>query len=511
MSLLSVDIGSSHCKGVLFSERGEILAQRTYAYTPDFPQPSFAEVNPETFWTAICTLSRALAADSSRDPIQAFSLSSHGETFIPLSTAGKPLGPAILNIDNRAVAEAAWLEQQFGRAGLFRITGQVVHAIYSIPKILWLRRHRADVWKAAHCFLSVPAYLLWRMGMPAYIDYSLASRFLAFDIRVRQWSPEILDFVGLSSDALPLPVAAGTIAGKLSMDIAANLGVPSGTPVVLGGHDQACAALGTGVIEAGRASDSMGTYECILIASQRPQLGADALAAGLNSAFHVVPEKFTTLAYFPAGIMLQWFHDLIYGDGKNSPDCRDEADHFSELESIAPSSPSGLCITPHLVGTCSPDFNPRARGAIFGLSADSGRGQIYKGILEGLACELSRMTEFLAMAVGDFGDIYATGGGTRSSMGLRLRAALTGRRIHLMRCQEAVCLGGAILAAVATGIYRDIPEAVAQMVREVAVIEPDPRIASEYAGQVKDYRLFYTALTSLRDPSAESIQPGEET
>ncbi len=170
-----------------------------------------------------------------------------------------------------------------------------------------------------------------------------------------------------------------------------------------------------------------------------------------------------------------------------------------------------MLITPHLIGSCNPDFNPRARAAISGLSANSGRGHIYKGILEGLACELSRMTEILATSAGDFTDIYATGGGTRSALGLRLRAALTGRRIHLMRCQEAVCLGAAILMGVATGIYRDIPDAVAQMVQEVAVLEPDDSLASEYASQVTDYRLFYTALARLRDRSEDLIQPGEET
>src|SRR5271169_1170625 len=261
MSLLSFDIGSSHCKGVLFSERGEILAQGTSAYTPHFPRPSFAEVNPETFWTAVCTLSRALATESSGDPVNAISLSSHGETFIPVNDVGEPIGPAILNIDNRAVAEVAWLEERFGRGELFRITGQVAHAIYSIPKILWLQRNRPAVWKAVNCFLAVPAYLLLRMEMPAYIDYSLASRFLAFDLRTRQWSPEILASVGLTPDAMPIPLPAGTIAGKLSAGMAANLGVHTGTSVVVGGHDQACGALGTGVIEAGRAFDSMGTYE----------------------------------------------------------------------------------------------------------------------------------------------------------------------------------------------------------------------------------------------------------
>jgi xylulokinase len=509
MSLLSFDIGSSHCKGVLFSEHGEVLAERSYAFTPDFPQPSFAEVNPNTFWTALCTLSNALVTDSSRDPTQALSLSSHGETFIPCSSEGHPIGPAILNIDNRAASEAAWLEERFGRAKLFRITGQAVHAIYSIPKILWLKRNRPDIWKMTHSFLSVPAYLLKRMGMPAYIDYSLAGRFLAFDIRTHQWSPEILTAVDLTPAVLPLPVPAGTIAGKLDSDTASRLGVPSGTPVVLGGHDQACGALGNGVIEAGRASNSMGTYECILTASDEPQLGDMALAAGLNSAFHVVPEKYTTLAYFPAGIMLQWFHDLIYGDTHDSPDGHEEADHFSQLESVAPRGPSGLYITPHLIGTCNPDFNPRARAAIAGLFAGASRGHIYKGILEGIACELLQITEDMTAAVGNFQDFYVVGGGSRSHLGIELRASITQRRFHLMKCQESVCLGGAILAAIALGIYHNAPEAVSNMVHERFVVEPRQELAAQYSQQAKQYRALCKALEDVREECAQPLVKGE--
>ena len=209
--------------------------------------------------------------------------------------------------------------------------------------------------------------------------------------------------------------------------------------------------------------------------------------------------------------MVQWLHELLRCGDREAETDSDEGNADRRLELLAPAGPSGLLITPHLIGSCNPDFNPRARAAISGLSANSGRGHIYKGILEGLACELSQMTEILATATGDFRDIYATGGGTRSALGLRLRAALTGRRIRLMRCQEAVCLGGAILAGVATGIHRDIPDAAARMVQEVAVIEPDDSLASEYASQVKDYHLLYAELARLRGSSEELIQPGEQT
>jgi xylulokinase len=507
MSLLSIDIGSSRCKATLFSAAGEVLARQGQAYAPDFPQPSHAEMEPEQFWHAVCHVSRALSKTSGDDPVQAVCFSSHGETFIPAGSNGEPVGPAILNIDNRATKESAWLGEKIDRNHLFQITGQIAHPMYPIPKILWLRTHRPAIFHATKRFLSVTDYLLLRLGLPPYIDYSLASRFLAFDVRQRRWSEEILSLAGLKADSLPIPVQAGTVAGKLTTEMAGLLGLPKGVSAIVGGHDQACGALGVGVIGSGRVFDSMGTYECIVAASDHPQLGKEALRACLNSYCHVVPEQFITIAYFPAGIMVQWFHDLLHCSGSKTETESEEGNVYARLESLAPSEPTGLLVTPHLIGSCNPDFNPQARAAISGLNANSGRGHIYKGILEGLACELSQMTEILATAAGAFMDIYATGGGARSPMGLRLRAALTGRRIHLMQCQDAVCLGAAILAGVAAGIYRDIPDAVAQMVQEVGVVEPDHRLASEYA---KDYRFLYAALARLRDRSEELIQPGEE-
>jgi xylulokinase len=158
-----------------------------------------------------------------------------------------------------------------------------------------------------------------------------------------------------------------------------------------------------------------------------------------------------------------------------------------------------LCITPHLIGTCNPEFNPFARGVIAGLSPATTRGQLYRGILEGLACELSLMTEMLAEAAGDFGDIYVTGGGSRSALGLQLRAALTGCRLHVMASQEAVCLGTAILAGVAVGEYRDASQAVDQVVHETAVLVPNQATATSYADQMNQYRIFRAAMMARQD------------
>ncbi len=511
MSLLAIDIGSSRCKAVVFAVTGEILTQHACAYTPEFPAPSHAEINPERFWETVCHCSQAVAKNLS-DSVRAVCLNSHGETFVPVNARNEAIAPAILNQDNRATEETAWLEKTLGRKRLFKITGLVAHPMYPVPKFLWLRKHRPDIFASSARFLSVIGYVLSRLGLPAYIDYSLASRYLAFDVRQRRWSEEILAATEIDAECLPIPVPAGTIAGTLDPSVASQLGLLPGTMLVVGGHDQPCGALGVGAIGSGRVADSMGTYECLLAASDQPSLTDRAFAASLNSYCHVVPDKFVTLAYFPSGIMIKWFHDLLYGDGTLAPDwdpSYSESIHYASLERESSSGPTGLCITPNLIGTCNPDFNPRARGIISGLSPSTTRSQIYKGILEGLACELSQMTDILANVVGEFRDVYVSGGGSRSTLGLQLRAALTGRRLHVMQCPEAVCLGGALLAGVASGEYDSLREAVECAVREVSVLSPDPAIATAYAQQAEEYRHTRSALTAIAPDESSKVKQEE--
>jgi xylulokinase len=452
----------------------------------------------------LCTTGQGAARSAQQDPVQGLCIASHAETFVPVDNSNQPLGPAILNMDSRAGAESDWCEQELGRRRIFEVTGHIAHPMYPAAKILWLKRHGAKTFAATARFLGVTDFLLTCLGLPPYIDYSLASRFLAFDVRRACWWEEILSALELGRDRLPVPVPAGTIAGKLSAEAAAQIGVPAGTPVVVGGHDQPCGALGVGVIQPGRIADSMGTYECLLASSPQASLSEAAYSASLNSYPHVVPGQFVTLAYFPSGIMIKWLHDLLYGDAGVA-----EPENYARLESCAPPGPSGICVLPHLIGTCNPDFNPRARGTIFGLTPSTTREQLYKAVLEGIACELAEMGEILGGAVGVFTDVYGSGGGTASALGLRLRAALSGRRFHVMRCQEAVCLGAAILAGVATGTYSSFAEAVDELVHEESVVEPDPAVAAAYASQTRQYRSLYPALAPVRDVSADLAKGGE--
>ncbi|MGA7383125.1 MAG: FGGY-family carbohydrate kinase [Terriglobales bacterium] len=503
MSLLAIDMGSSSCKAAAFSDGGRILASQAYSYLPTIPRPSWAEISPHKFWEALQTVIRAVASETERDPIEVLSISAHGETFVPVDSNLQPIGAAILNMDNRAVAQSDWLSARLGRACIFEITGLTPHPMYPIPKILWLRENQKETYYAAAKLLGVADYLLTRLDLPAYIDYSHASRFLAFDIRQRCWSEKILSACDLRPDQFSAAVPAGTVAGRLTSATANHLGLPGGVLVVVGGHDQPCAALASAVAAMGSACASLGTYECLLTGSEKPSLNDIALGANLNTSCHVVPDRFVTLAYFPAGVMLEWFVRLLHqnhpSDGTVSA-----SEEYAALDSQAPEGPSGLCITPHLFGTCNPDFNPKASGVILGIRPSTTRSDIYKGILEGIAFEFTSMTELLQRVSGPFESISVTGGGCRSRLGLKLRASLAGRPLQLMQCPDAVCLGTAILASVAAGKYAGFPEAMQNMVKAGETIHPDPALAEAYRAQLNQYRLLYSSLSAVREAQAAS-------
>ena len=233
---------------------------------------------------------------------------------------------------------------------------------------------------------------------------------------------------------LPGSGTAGTIAGKLEAAAASQLGLLPGTIVVMGGHDQPCGGLGVGAIVPGRVADSMGTYECLLAASDKPSLTDAALASSLNSYCHVVPDKFVTLRVFSLGIMIKWFHDLLYGEvcgesalteGEDSSEA--ESLQYAKLERDAPAGRTGLCITPHLIGTCNPDFNPHARGIISGLGPNTTRGQILKPFSRDSPGN-GRMTDILKAQWGNFGTSMSLEEGPGRRWVSDCGAALSGRR-----------------------------------------------------------------------------------
>ncbi|MCE5199985.1 hypothetical protein LLG39_13520 [bacterium] len=492
MSLLGLDMGTSACKAAVFDECGNLLAVASREYAADVPQPGWMEMDPSRMWNAVIEAIREVSAKAT-DPVQALSVSSQGETFIPVDANGIAVGPAIMNADNRAVEQVRTFERELGKEGVYSIAGCVLHPMYALLKIMWLKEHQPDIYNNADKFLSVGDYILACLGVTPYTDHSLASRTMAFNVTRRVWSQQLLSIAGISENQLPEVRQSGTVAGKLSALTANKLGLPEGTIVAVGGHDQPCGALGAGVIESGDTADSAGSYECLTVASDNPILNQDSLASSFNSYCHVVPDKYVTLAFFPAGVVMRWFRDeFAFPEIEEAK--RTGEDVYNILTNHISPGPSGILFTPHFIGSGNPSWDVNAAGAVVGMRPDRTRYDLFKSIMEGIACELSINVEILEKLVGRIDMLRTTGGGAKSSFWLQMRADIIGKKVVSMCSPEAVCLGAAILAGVGAGVYANPEDGARKAVRFNKTYEPDSLRSSEYAAQLSRYKKLYPSL-----------------
>jgi xylulokinase len=495
MALLGLDLGSSSIKGVVFGENGEILTEASEPYATVWKEGS-AEADAEEIWQAVVKVVKTVSA--AVPDIEAVCAGSHGETYIPVGRDLKPVYPAVMNSDNRAVGESRSWEDSPGKRKLYEITGVPLHPMFSINKIMWLKNNRPDVFLHAAMFLTPQDYILGRLGLTPLVDFSLASRTMAFDINQRRWSGEILKKAGISEDVMPECVPSGTTAGKINDSIAKMLGLKKGVKAVVGGHDQPLAALGCGAIKEGQVSDSAGTFECLAAISDVPKNSDLAYKYNLNSYCHVAEGKYVTLAFFPAGVMTSWFVDeFCYEDRQKAAE--EGISEYLFISQKMDAGPTGVCVTPHLIGSCNPYWDMRARGAIYGLAPDISRHKLFKAVYEGIACELALNIGALSQVCGEFDFIRISGGNARWPFSVQLRADITGRIFYTMESKQSVCRGAAMLAGIASGVYKDCDDAVQKTIKIDKEYRPDIQASVSYQKQKAIYMELYPSLKKLRD------------
>jgi xylulokinase len=495
MALLGLDLGSSSIKGVVFGENGEVLTEASEPYETVWKESS-AEADAEEIWQAVVKVIKTVAAAA--PDIEAVCAGSHGETYIPVGGDLKPVYPAVMNSDNRAVGESKSWEDSLGKRKLYEITGVPLHPMFSINKIMWLKKNRPDIFKQAAKFLTPQDYILGRLGLVPLVDFSLASRTMAFDINQRRWSGEILKKAGISEDMMPECVPSGTTVGKINDSISKMLGLKKGVKAVVGGHDQPLAALGCGAIKESQISDSAGTFECLAAISDVPKNNDLAYKYNLNSYCHVAEGKYVTLAFFPAGVMTSWFVDEFCFEDRLKASAEGISEYLYISQKMDP-GPTGVCVTPHLIGSCNPYWDMRARGAIYGLAPDISRHKLFKAVYEGIACELALNIGVLAQVCGEFDFIRISGGNTRWPFSVQLRADITGRTFYTMESKQSVCRGAAMLAGIASGVYKDCGDAVQKTVKIDKEYKPDMQVSVSYQKQKAMYIKLYPSLKKLRD------------
>ena len=496
MSLIGLDIGTTGCKAILFDQEGRILSQAAREYAILTPRPGWAEQDAEHVWNLAWEALKEAVAGNSAGPPQAMALSVQGEAVIPVDTDGHALRHAILGMDTRTGQENKWLAEQFGSETLFARTGMPVHTINTLPKLLWLQRHEPQLWSRAHQLLLYEDFFLRRLSGQATISHCLASRTQMYDLAAGTWAHDILDRCGMCPSRLAQLAGRGEV-GVLRGDLAAELGLKDDLLLAGGGHDQACAALGSGVIRDGLAMVSTGTAEVVEVAMRSPVLGDNLRNGGISVYRHVVPGLYLAMTLnHSGGLLLRWFRDTF---------CRPEVeqarqtgnDAYDLMLASVPTGPTDLMVLPHFAGSGTPALDTASKGAILGLTFATDRATLAKAILEGLTFELRVNLDLLRNSGISIQELRAVGGGARSPLWLQLKADICRTPLRVPEVTEAACLGAAMLAGVACGVYPDVEAAVSRTVHSGRHVTPDDESATAYEDRFKIYTRLYPALKNL--------------
>lgn len=506
MSYIGLDVGLSGCKACLFSEQdGRLLAGGYREYGMESPQPGWAELDPAVVWRAVRDVLEAAAAGANGDAPRALCVSSHGESAVPVDRDGRDLARAITPVDRRISDLHGAMAGGLPIPEMVRITGQPPHPMYTLPRMLWLRRNARDVVDKAWKFLCFQEYVLFRLGArePA-TSFSQAARTWAFDVYRREWSRAILDSHGLAPEIFARAVPAGQVVGEIDPAVADELRLPRGLKLLTGGHDQSCGALGVGVLRPGLAVDSTGTVECITPTFNRPLAPEVVLEYNLCNSPHVVDGLFVTFAWnVTGGSLLKWYRDKIAvyearalaGQGR---------DFYAERLGDLPVGPSGLLVLPHFAGSGTPWYWQDSYGAVLGLDFDTDRPRLLKGLIEGVTYEMKYNLAIMQKSGLRVDRFVAVGGGARSDEWLQVKADIFGLPVSRTTVTEGACLGCAMMCAHALdgAAYDDLA---LRWIQPARVFEPRPAFVSRYADYFGLYcrmmdtlRPVQTALHALR-------------
>ncbi|NHJ31920.1 MAG: xylulokinase [Asgard group archaeon] len=494
--ILSIDVGTTGGRTILFSLKGDIIETAYQEYESYFPTPTQVEQNADDWWIVTTNTIKDVLKKSKINPskIVSTSVTNQRETIVPVKENGIALSRAIVWQDRRTIKECEEIKETFGSDKIYDITGLTVDPYFSAPKILWIKKNWTKAFREAHKFLLVHDFIQMKLTDEFITDYSNASRTMLFDINSLNWSDKLLNALDLPKEKLPEPLPSGKKVGGLSKKAAKETGLPVGLPVVAGGGDQQCAAIGVGVTREGRIKATTGTGTFLLAYLDKSQ--RDKKRRVLCSC-HAIPGKYVYEAsIFTTGSILRWFRDNFSSAEKSlAPSLNLDSYELlgMQAESVKPGS-EGLMILPHFVGAGAPHWDPNAKGLIFGLGLGHTRKHLIRAIMEATCYEIrTNLNVFRELDV-NLEELRITGGASRNSTWNQIEADICGLPVIKGQVEEATALGAAILAGVGVGIYKNIDRAAEEMVNVEERKIPNSKNIKLYSKFYEVYNELYSTL-----------------
>ncbi len=485
--VLTIDVGTSNCRAVIFSRDGSVVGSGKTAHREHYPQPRWVEQDPNEWWQAIiCSVQQALQSCGVKaSQIAGIGVTGQMHGLVLLGENGEALTPCLTLRDGRAQAEAEAILDTLGLDEIYRISGARLTASLPASKISWIRKNWPDVFRRARAFLAPKDYVRYRLTGHIATEVLDAAGMLLFDVRARRWSDEMIAVSGVRRDTLPVICDPWDVAGALLDGPAQQLGLAAGTPVMVGAGDD-IDFLGFGLLESGATIEHIGTTGSIMACVDRP---APDPALAVELYCHVDPSLWLLGgSVSTAGGALDWAQRALLGN-----DSRITLEALlNDSAAWFPSVDSPLIFLPHLAGERCPVWRSEAKGGWLGLTLAHDRVDLARAVLEGVAFSLRRVLERIEQ-MGVSVQTLRVYGSSPDSAWLALRASVYNKPLRVTSVADPTSLGCMIVTGVGIGLYRDLAEGVSATRPPEHIIQPDEQAASHYE---RLFRLYEEASSA---------------
>ena len=504
--LLGIDLGTTGVKAALFAaDDGHVLSSAFIDYPLIHPKPGWAEQDPLQWWDATVTAIRTCLVGGVRsnvtpEHVRGVGLSGQMHGVVLLDEHQQVLRPCIIWADQRSEAQCRWITERVGAARLIELVSNPALPGFSAPKLQWIRDNEPDIFARAATMLLPKDYIRYRLTGKLAMEISDAAGTCFLNVKQGAWSPEVLAALELNPTLLPPIIAAEKVCGTISDEVAALTDLLPGTPVAGGGADNACGAVGSGVVRNGLALVSIGTSGVVLVHADTPRVDTSGPVPRVHTFNHAVPQAWYLMGVTQgAGLSLRWVRDNI-GLPERALERWTDVDAYETLIKEAESVPAGsdgLVFLPYLQGERTPHLDAYARGGWIGLTAMHDRRHLVRSVLEGVAFSLKDCFAIIQEQGLPLEQVRATGGGAKSPLWRQIIADILGIELVTTNATEGPAFGAALLAGVAAGLYSTIQQACDATVHVVERTEPQPEVERVYAPSYETYRALYPALKPI--------------
>lgn len=494
--LLGVDLGTSGTKTVLFDEDGNVVASKTIEYPLYQEKNGWAEQEPLDWWNAAADTIHAVITESGVDnkDIKGLGISGQMHGLVMLDKDGNVLRRSIIWCDQRTAKECEEITARVGAERLIEITANPALTGFTASKILWVRNNQPDIYaKCAHILLPKD-YVRYMLTGDFATEVSDASGMQLLDVPNRCWSDEVLEKLEIDKALLPKVYESPEVTGVISEEAAKRTGLAAGTIVVGGAGDNAAAAVGTGVVEDGKAFTTIGTSGVVFAHTDNisidPKGRVHTFCCAIPGAWHVMGVT------QGAGLSLKWFRDNFCGAEKETA-AGMGVDPYYLMDQQAARSPIGcnrLLYLPYLMGERTPHLDPDCRGAFIGLSAMHTKYDMLRAVMEGVTYSQRDSVEVLKTMGVSIDGMLACGGGGSSKLWRQMLADTYNCAVRTVASKEGPALGVAILAGVGAGLYPSVQEGCRRVIRLNAPQEPIKENVPKYEAFYRMYTKLYPAL-----------------